>query len=196
MAPSDIDPDSACRLPIVKREDLDEAGKQVFDHHVAPGTDSLAGLKGPGGVRLHSPTLSALLRPVARYLRFETGFGNNLREVAILITARETNCRFEWAAHEPEGLKQGVSQETIDVIKYRKPTDGLPEEEAAIIDLAREAMGSDQVSGPTYERAFALFGAKGLVDLLGIMGNYMATATLLKTFANQPPEGAPELPLP
>jgi len=31
---------------------------------------------------------------------------------------------------------------------------------------------------------------------LGIMGNYMATATLLKTFANQPPEGAPELPIP
>ncbi|MFM2130707.1 MAG: hypothetical protein RL477_2253 [Pseudomonadota bacterium] len=196
MTASDIHPDSGCRLPLVKREDLDEAGRKVFDHHVAPGTDSLAGLQGPGGVRLHSPTLSALLRPVAKYLRFDTGLSHKHREIAILITAREMDSRFEWAAHEPEGLRRGVSQSTIDIIKYRRPTTGLPEDEAIIIDLGREAMGRHKVSSETYRRAISQFGAKQLVDLMGLIGNYMATATLLCVFDNQPPKDAPVLPVP
>ena len=196
MAESDIDPESGCRLPLVRREDLDEAGRKVFDHHVAPGTDSLAGLRGPGGVRLHSPQLSALLRPVAKYLRFDTGLSNAAREVAILIAAREMDSRFEWAAHEPEALRQGVSQATIDVIKYRRPTTGLAEEEAVIVDLGREAMGKHKVSTETYRRAIAVFGPRKLVDLIGLMGNYMATATLLCVFDNQPPPDAPRLPIP
>jgi len=195
MASSKIDPDSGCRLPMVRREDLDEGGKAVYDHHIAPGTDSLAGLKGPGGVRLHSPKLSAALRPVAKYLRFDTGLSTRLREIAIMITAREMDSRFEWAAHEPEALKQGVSQATIDVIKFRKPTDGLDPAEKAIIDIGREAMGKHSVSQETYDRALEIFGARKLVDLMGIMGNYMATATLLHVFDNQPPADAPVLPL-
>lgn len=196
MAASDIHPDSGCRLPMVRREDLDEAGQKVFDHHVAPGTDSLAGLKGPGGVRLHSPKLSALLRPVAKYLRFDTGLSTKEREIAILITAREMDSRFEWAAHEPEALRQGVAQATIDVIKYHRPTAGLAEEDAVIIDLGREAMGAHKVSSATYQRAIKHFGAKKLVDLMGLIGNYMATATLLCVFDNQPPKDAPVLPIP
>jgi 4-carboxymuconolactone decarboxylase len=156
----------------------------------------LAGLRGPGGVRLHSPQLSALLRPVARYLRFDTGLSNATREIAILIAAREMDSPFEWAAHEPEALRQGVPQATIDAIKYRRPTTGLPEEEAVIIDLGREAMGKHEVSSATYRRAIAAFGPKKLVDLIGLMGNYMATATLLCVFGNQPPPDAPRLPIP
>lgn len=196
MAASDINPESGCRLPMVRREDLDDAGKKVYDHHIAPGTDSLAGLRGPGGARLHSPTLSALLRPVAKYLRFDTGLTNQAREIAILITAREMDSRFEWAAHEPEALRQGVSQATIDVIKFHKPTTGLPEDEAVIIDLGREAMGRHKVSSETYQRAIERFGARQLVDLMGLIGNYMATATLLCVFDNQPPKDAPVLPIP
>ena len=196
MAASDINPESGCRLPMVRREDLDDAGRKVYDHHIAPGTDSLAGLRGPGGVRLHSPVLSALLRPVSKYLRFDTGLSNKEREIAILITAREMDSRFEWAAHEPEGLRQGVSQATIDIIKFRKPTAGLPEDEAVIIDLGREAMGAHKVTPATYSRAIKQFGAKKLVDLMGLIGNYMATATLLCVFDNQPPKDAPVLPIP
>ena len=193
---SEIHPDSGCRLPLVRREDLDEAGQKVFDHHIAPGSDSLAGLQGPGGERLHSPKLSALLRPVSKYLRFDTGLSTAEREIAIMVTAREMDSRFEWAAHEPEALRQGVSQATIDIIKFRRPTTGLKESEKIIIDLGREAMVDHKVTSDTYQRAIKVFGAKKLVDLMGLIGNYMATATLLCVFDNQPPPDAPVLPIP
>ena len=54
--PPDIDPASRCRLPFPNRNDLDEAGKQTFDLLSDPHGGSLAGLGGPGGLRLHSAT--------------------------------------------------------------------------------------------------------------------------------------------
>ncbi len=196
VKPGDIDPESGCRLPFPKREDLGPEGREIYDYHVDPKAGSLAGLRGPGGVRLHSPRLSECLRPVGRYLRHEAGLDPKIRETAILITAREMNARFEWAAHEPEARRVGVADAVIEAIKHRKPLDGLPETEAAVIQLGREAMGAKRVTPATYARALAIFGAKGLVDVVSLMGNYTATATLLAVFDNQPDPGAPELPLP
>ena len=68
--PPDIDPKSRCRLSLPNRDDLDEAGQQTFDLLSDPHGGSLAGLRGPGGLRLHSPRVSAGLRPVNTYLRY------------------------------------------------------------------------------------------------------------------------------
>lgn len=196
MAIGDIDPQSGCRLPFPKREDLSEEGKKIYDYHVDPKAGSLAGLRGPGGVRLHSPQLSEYLRPVGRYLRHEAGLDPKIREIAIMTTAREMNAAFEWAAHEKEGRHVGVSETAIDVIKHRKPVDGLPETEAVVITLGREALGKHHVSSATYAKAFKIFGARKLVDLVSLMGNYAATATILAVFDNQPPADGAKLPMP
>ena len=44
-------------------------GQQTFDLLSDPHGGSLAGLRGPGGLRLHSPRVAAALRPVNTYLR-------------------------------------------------------------------------------------------------------------------------------
>lgn len=193
MLPADVDPMSRCRLPLVKREALDEEGQRQFDVNVDPNGGTLRGLIGPGGIQLHSSHLAALARPVNRYLRFETGFSPYRREVAVLITARECDSAFEWAAHEPEALKQGVPQAVIDVIKFRRPTAGLPAEDALIIALGREIFGTRKVSSQTYAKALAHFGQKGLVDLVSLMGNYAATAALLCAFDMQVDDDATAL---
>jgi 4-carboxymuconolactone decarboxylase len=40
--------------------------------------------------------------------------GGRVRELAILTTARELDSQFEWAAHEPEALGEGISREIIE----------------------------------------------------------------------------------
>ena len=161
MLPPDIDPQSRCRLPLVKREDLDAEGQKMFDMHTDPKGGTIRGLKGPGGIGLHSPRYSHASRPVGRYLRFESGHSPRVRETAILISARESGSRFEWAAHEPEALKEGVSRETIDAIKFRKTLDGLDPVDAIIIQLGREAFGARKVSSETYAKAHKQFGTRG-----------------------------------
>ena len=197
MLPPDIDPQSRCRLPFVKREDLDAEGQKLYDMHTDPKGGTIRGLKGPGGIGLHSPGFSHATRPAGRYLRFESGHSPRVRETAILISARMSNSQFEWAAHEPEGLSVGVPQTVIDVIKYRKSLDGLEAVDQIIIQLGREAFGERKVTPETYARAHKQFGTKGLIDLIALMGNYAATAALLTVFDMQLDEGEKNiLPVP
>ena len=84
MYPEDVDPQSGCRLPLPKREELDEAGQRIYDSLVDPKGGSIRGLRGPGGILLHSPELSRYTRPLNRYLRHEAGLGGRVRELAIL----------------------------------------------------------------------------------------------------------------
>src|SRR6201997_4728936 len=141
MYPEDIDPESGCRLPPPRREELDDAGQRIYDSLADPQGGTLRGLRGPGGILLHSPELSRHARPLNHYLRHEAGLGGRVRELAILTTARELDSQFEWAAHEPEALSEGISQEIIEVIRHRKVTNGLDEADAIVIELGREIFG-------------------------------------------------------
>jgi 4-carboxymuconolactone decarboxylase len=191
--PSDIDPQSGFRLPLPKREDLDDAGKRAYDRAAAPGK-SIVGLRGPGGITLYSPKTAETRSALNNYLRFEV-FDPMIREVAILAVAREMDSQFEWAAHEPEALKEGVPADVIDVIKHRKSTQGLEETYAAIIELGRQTFGDHKVTSQAFARVKKLFDPTKLVELTLLMGNYAATAALLTVFDMQIPEGKPLLPV-
>ena len=127
-----------------KREDLDEAGKEHYDRVSAPGA-SIAGLQGPSGIQLYSPNTAEHVRALNRYLRYEAGFSPRVREIAILTTAREMDSQFEWVAHEPEALKEGVEPAVIDAIKHRKSTAGLDETDAIVIELGRQIFRDHKV---------------------------------------------------
>jgi len=178
IMPSDIDPQSGFRLPLPKREDLDDAGKAHYDRVAAP-VATIAGLQGPSGIGLYSPKASEYARALNRYLRFEAGLAPRVREIAILTTAREMDSQFEWAAHEPEARKEGVEGRVIEIIKHRMPTAGLEETDAAVIELGRQIFRDRKVTSDTFAKAKALFGANKLVELVMLMGNYAGTAALL-----------------
>ncbi len=187
--PDDIFEDSGCRLPVVERDGLDGVRKEIYDDHVKPGTTSIAGLWGPGGIKLHSPRVSELTVGLTHYLRFEAGYSSAEREVAILVTARECESQFEWTAHEPTALAQGVPQTTIDAIKNREDLGRLPETDAVIIQLGREIFAQRRVTSETFARALEIFGRGRLVDLVSLMANYAGTAVLLAAFDMQLPPG-------
>jgi 4-carboxymuconolactone decarboxylase len=195
--PSDVYPESGFRLPLPKREELGEAAMRIYDQLCDPKGGSLVGLRGPGGIRLHSPRLAEVSSPVNRYLRREAGFNGRVRELAILVTAREFDSQFEWAQHEPEALREGLPPEIIDAVRHRRGTDGLPETEAVVIRLGREMFGERRVAPDTFAHALRLFGRQGLVDLVSLMGQYSATAALLTAFDIQlHPGQQPLLPVP
>ena len=191
--PPDIDPHSRFRLPLPKPEELDEDGRAAMERLLTPSGKMIRGLVGPGGIRLWSAKYARMSDPSNRYLRFESGFTPHEREVAILITARECDSRFEWAAHEPEAKKEGVSQATIDAVKFRRPTAGLDAADALIIEFGREVFGAREVKPETFKRLLDKYGPRRLVDLVSLMGNYAATAALLCAFDMQLDDGETNL---
>ena len=194
--PADIDPQSGFRLPLPKREELDDAARKTYDSAMTPG-ETIVGLHGPAGVQLYSPRTTQHLRAINRDLRFESGIPPRIREIAILTTAREMDSQFEWVAHEPEALKEGVPQNVIDVIKHRKSTEGLDATDAAVIELGRQIWRDHKVKSETFARLKATFGPHKLVDLVLLMGNYAGTAAMLTAVDMQLHKGKqPLLPIP
>ena len=195
MYPPDIDPQSGCRLPLPKREELDAEAQLVYDSLADPRGASLRGLRGPGGILLHSPQLARFTRPLNHHLRHAAGFGGRVRELAILVTARALDSQFEWSAHEAEAMRQGISQDIIDIVKHLRDTRSLDEADRIVIDLGREIFTARKVAPDTFARALAHFGRRVLVDLVALMGNYAGTAALLTAFDMQLDPGQPP-PLP
>src|SRR5260370_8171667 len=78
--PKDIYPDTGNRFPAIKREELDEAGKKVYDARV----DAF----GPGAIRQYSPPVAESMTVVNEYLRRKSGLAPRLLGFAILFTAR------------------------------------------------------------------------------------------------------------
>ncbi len=181
--PPDIHPDSRSRMPMIRRETLDAYGKKEYDRHIGPNQSSLAGLQGPGGLRLHGSNPDSI----------GESLGPRAKELIRLAVSRELNQAFEWTVHEPVALKQKIEPATIDIIRNRKPLTGVPEKDAAMIQLVREFFQEHKVSSATYARALKALGEKNLIDMCVLMGDYTETAVLLTVNDARLPYDLPSL---
>jgi 4-carboxymuconolactone decarboxylase len=196
--PADVNRDSSSRLPPVRREDLDENGRRAYDAVTAAGSKLRASLRGPTGFWLHMPEVIGHVRELNWNLRnSELGLARPLRELTILVTARANDCQKEWTAHEPRALNAGVDPAVVDIVKHRKPLDGVPATEAAIIAFGRELFRDKKVSAATYAHALKVLGQRGLVHMIALMSNYAMTAVIFAALDQQvAPDQVPLLPLP
>src|SRR6266704_2363649 len=133
--PAGVQPDSLNRLPVVKREQMDENGKKAYDLN-AGGPGKVAQPTGPGAISLYSPGASEPLRKLNNYLRRDGNIqGKAITELAILVASREGDSQYIWSAHEPAALKAGVAQSVIDAVKYGKDVSAAGEKETLVIRM-------------------------------------------------------------
>lgn len=184
--PSDIFPDSRSRLPLVKREDLDERARKAYDEAASASSSGVP--QGAAAVRLHASGVD---------VRWASPLGRRLTELTILATARERDQPYEWSLHELEGVSVGLEPAIIDVVRHHKVLTGLGDKEAAIVQVDREVVGMHTLSAQTYAGALKLLGEANLVDVVSLMAQYAGTAARLAAFNQQmPPQMKQFLPLP
>jgi 4-carboxymuconolactone decarboxylase len=140
-----------------------------------------------------SPEVMLRAMALGDHLRYRTVFPTKLNELIILITARHFTQQYEWYVHYPIALKEGLSREIADAIgEGRRPT-GLAEDEQLIYDFCTELLRNHSVSDPTYARAIARFGEKGMIEMVGVVGYYTFQSMVLNTARTPVPPGAPAL---
>jgi 4-carboxymuconolactone decarboxylase len=191
--PKDVYADSRNRLPLPKREDMDDDGKKVFDQLNMPERLTVSDPMTKRTVRLYSPRLAGAEDGVMRHLRYDTGLSDRLLEIAVLVAAREMDSQYVWTEWENYGRDPNdprhIEPAVIDMIKYRKPVAGLGEKETAIINLGREMLGQGKVSSETFAETLRLFDRKGVVDVVWVMASYSAAAAELTAFDQHLPAG-------
>ena len=147
--PPDIHPVTLSRLPPVTPEDLDDEARRLFSERetFTPGL-------GPPHVTVYIPRERSLGIPTGE----NSPVGPRLFQLAVLIAAREIDQQYEWSAHEPAGLRQGLEQSVIDVVKYDRPVTGLAEKDATLITFGRTLLREHKVSSELWADMVRLFG--------------------------------------
>jgi 4-carboxymuconolactone decarboxylase len=136
-------------------------------------------LYGPFVPLLRSPELMDHAQRLGEYLRYRSALGTRLSELAILVTARHWDQQVEWAIHAPVAAQAGIGAAMIEDIAYARRPAGMSEEEAAVYDFSRELNRNKRVPDPVYAKALALFGERGVVDLMAINGYYTFLAMVM-----------------
>ena len=179
------------RVPyLTDREQVAEDGREHYDSIA----ESRGGVRGPFAVLLSSPEVAGRIGHLGAYVRYESGLPDAVRELAIVTTAREFDCAYEWAAHEPIAREAGVRDEAIDVVAERGSPDDLTATEALVVTYGRHLFGDHAIPDDLFEDAKAEFGVEGVVELTATMGYYSMIACVLNAFEVKPGEGSPELP--
>jgi 4-carboxymuconolactone decarboxylase len=179
------------RMPPVPPDTYDAAQKKAAEEFQAA---RKAPVSGPFSILIRIPELMTANRMMGDYLRLKPSIGTTLSELVILITAREWTQDYQWHAHAPIALKQGISQEIIDAIAAgRRPT-GMNEDQEICYDFTIELQRSKPVSDATYARALKRFGETGVLDIAGISGYYTNLAMTLNTARFPIPAGGQRLP--
>ena len=140
------------------------------------------------------PGQIALTQTGGKYL--DIMVGKPLRALALLVTARELDQQVVWTETEPEARELGLNPRAIEVVRDRKPTTGLPEKEAMVIQMGRELLSVHHVSPETYVKAVDLFGERDALDLATEIGEHAEEIGILNAFDQQLPAGVkPLLPM-
>lgn len=182
------------RTPAVTRESISDDQRTSFDEYVAMRGE--VPTVGPASVLLNAPEVTKRALELARHLREETSLSPKIRELAMLLTAREKDCQFIWNAHAPGGRKAGLKDELVDNLRDKKELPEMAPDEAAVIGYGREVFRSNRVSQATFDAALAQFGARGLTELTSFFGCYSLLAFNVNAFEVGLPENLTEKPLP
>ena len=85
------------RVPEISSKDELPADKQhIFDEIAG----SRGRVSGPHAVLLNSPEVAGRIAHAGTYIRFESTLAPDIRELAIITTAQQFECNYEWSAHE------------------------------------------------------------------------------------------------
>jgi len=176
--PPDINPVTLSRLPPVTSQDLDEEGQRLL----AARTNFTPG-PGPTHITIYSPRERDLGIPSGE----KSPVGARYFQLAVLITAREIDQQYEWSSHEPAGLRQGLEQSVIDVVKYDRDVSGLSDKDATMITFGRGLFREHRVSSELWQKMVNHFGRQHTVQIMAIMGDYFRVGFMLNAVDQQLP---------
>ncbi|QCS42506.1 carboxymuconolactone decarboxylase family protein [Natrinema versiforme] len=180
--------DQSSRIPTVsRRSQVPEDQHEQYDRIA----DTRETVSGPFPVLLNSPELAGRVGHLGTYVRFESSPSGRERELAILTTAREFDCAYEWAFHEPVARREGVPANAIEAVAREESLDKLADTDALVVRYGRELLREHAVSETTFQRAAAHFGSQGITDLTATIGYYSMLACVLNAFEVQPEDEPP-----
>jgi 4-carboxymuconolactone decarboxylase len=138
-------------------------------------------LGAPWRAWIQSPDLCDLAEALSSYARWECSFPGKLSELSILITARFWDSQYPWNAHVDQAHEKGISSDCIKAIAEKRRPEFQADDERVFYTFSMELLENHFVSDKTFNEAQALFGNRGIIDIIACVGNFSMLAMLLNS---------------
>jgi 4-carboxymuconolactone decarboxylase len=186
------------RMPEIPTDQMTEEQKKAVHQFV---TDRGYAPVGPFVPLLRSPEVMLRAKAVGDYLQGhgpgpKSVLAPKLRELVILITARQWTAQFEWVSHYQHAIEAGLSPEIIKALAEGRRPKGMSDEEEIVYEFCDELYRNKSVSDTTYSRALAKFHEQGIIDVVSVNGYYTFLSMVVNVARRPPPKSAiPALPV-
>ena len=120
---------------------------------------------------LRHPDLHAAFRPFGTYLR-QGRLPARERELAILRTAWNCRCAYEWGAHVDGARESGLDERARRRVLTGPDAPEWSELDRAILRAADELHSAARIGDAAWDVLAARFAAEELIELAVLVGNY------------------------
>ena len=146
-------------------------------------------VRGPFLMLMHNPKALEAVQKVGAFLRFGGKLDGRLRELVILTTGRIWTAQYEWYAHAPIAIREGLDPKIVDAIAQKKRPRFKNADERIVYNFTTELHTKRRVSQKTFDAAKKLLGNDGVVELVVLCGHYSTISMVLNGFEMGVPGG-------
>ena len=146
---------------------------------------------GPFDPWIRSPEVAQRAISLGNFIWERTSVGRRIVELAIIVTGRHWRSNVEWVAHERMAREQGISDQVIQAVFEQRLPNEAPEDERLTIEVCRALHETQDLPLDLYERAIAMWGEQGLMDIIQTIGYYTFVSMTLNAFDVPTAEGEP-----
>jgi 4-carboxymuconolactone decarboxylase len=147
---------------------------------------------GPFQLLIRAPEICEYAAKLGEHLRWGTSLPDRLSELAIITTAKFWRAQYEWYAHAPLAEKAGVPSAAVEAIRRGETPNFGKDDEALVYQTCTELFKTRRLSDTSFNKAVAVLGENGLVEVVAIIGYYTLIGNTLNVFQVAVPEGAAE----
>jgi 4-carboxymuconolactone decarboxylase len=141
-------------------------------------------LLGPWSAWLHQPEVGAAFWTVTKAMTAFKVLPDGVRQLVILVVGARFKAAYEIYAHAAVAkARHEISDARLATLAAGERPGDLTEQVAAGYDVAAALMNGGVLPEPTYRHALALFGQRGLAELIYLVGHYCFVSTTLNGFA-------------
>jgi 4-carboxymuconolactone decarboxylase len=191
------------RLPLLEPEKLQSKQRELYgkiNSGVVPlaaaagfeGRDEQGHLIGPFNATLYSPEICGSFLALQKIEEEQTTLSKRTRQVVILTVGSVWKAPYELYAHSAVAAKVGLTKEQIDSLVSGQIPYGLNEDELLAQGFTYHLVSEHTVNGVSYAATREVFGDRGLVEMLVLIGCYLSVCALLNAFAVPAPKAMPK----
>jgi 4-carboxymuconolactone decarboxylase len=146
-------------------------------------------VRGPFLMLMHNPKALEAVQQMGAFLRFGGKLDGRLRELVILVTGRIWTAQYEWYAHAPIAIKEGLDPAIVDAIAKKKRPRFKNKDERIVYNFTTELHTKRKVGKAAFNAAKKLLGNDGIVELIVLCGHYSTISMVLNSFEMSVPGG-------